>query len=559
MLLKEMDMAGKSTVKEMQERIRELESQNVRLAESLRRNEEERRLIVDTMPGLFSNIDKQGRYRFINKGGAQWFGLKRKEIIGKHLKDILGEETVEMIKPYVDRALSGKPARYESALPLKHGPFRWIIAELLPSFDEHGNPDGYSALVFDITDRKRAEDALRESEQKYRTLFDESKDAICISDQDGGVLDANPIFLELFGYNREDLHRGVHWQHLYVEPDGRERFLQAIDLTGSLRNYEAKLRKKNGGAIDCLLTATKRTSDDGKPLGFQGIIRDITEQKRAEASLKELMLRNNLILQNAIDGFMIVDTEGKMLETNHAAALALGYAPDEMAGMNIRDIEIPTRSLAGERSAASSLRGMGERFETKFRRKDKRIVHVEVRSSFVQMDNHAFYYYFFHDISERKRARQTLLRREKQLETKTQRLEEVNTALKVLLKKRDEDRTDLEEKMLFNTKELVMPYVKKLRDSGLTRGQKVYADIIASHLGDIISPFAHRLSSKYYGFTPREIRVAELVKQGKTNKEIAELFSTSSRTIAFHRENIRKKLGLRNKKFNLEAHLLTLA
>lgn len=149
------------------------------------------------------------------------------------------------------------------------------------------------------------------------------------------------------------------------------------------------------------------------------------------------------------------------------------------------------------------------------------------------------------------------LRRDEELKVKTSNLEEVNIALRVLLKKREEDKTELEEKVLLNTKELVLPYLRKLKESRLDRTQTLYLQIIESHLNDIISPFASKLSSKYLALTPREIRIASLVKQGRTNKEISELFHSSPCTIAFHRGNIRKKLGLKNQKKNLETSLIS--
>ena len=154
-------------------------------------------------------------------------------------------------------------------------------------------------------------------------------------------------------------------------------------------------------------------------------------------------------------------------------------------------------------------------------------------------------------ISERKRA-------EEALEEQTYNLEEANAALRVLLRHRDQDKKEFEEKVVFNVKELVFPYVEKLQTNQLNDRQMVYLDIIESHLNDIIAPFLHRLSSKYTDLTPSEIKVANFVKDGKTTKEIAELLNLSTGAVEFHRNNLRKKLGLRNKKTNLRSHLLSL-
>jgi DNA-binding CsgD family transcriptional regulator len=161
------------------------------------------------------------------------------------------------------------------------------------------------------------------------------------------------------------------------------------------------------------------------------------------------------------------------------------------------------------------------------------------------------------DITDRKEAEIALLKRENELEEKTQSLEELNTALKVLLEKRQEDKIQGEEKILTNIRELVKPYLEKLKHEGLNRSQKTYMDIVESNLDEIVSPFTFRMSSNHLNLTPTEIQVANLIKQGKRSKEIAELIHASPKTIAIHRGSIRKKLGLQNKKINLRAYLLS--
>ncbi|UCG67841.1 MAG: hypothetical protein JSW12_17465 [Deltaproteobacteria bacterium] len=162
------------------------------------------------------------------------------------------------------------------------------------------------------------------------------------------------------------------------------------------------------------------------------------------------------------------------------------------------------------------------------------------------------------DISARKRAEKALRERETELKIKTHSLEEVNTALRVLLKRRDDDKTELEEKVLVNVKQLVIPFLKEVKKRRLDPEQMAYMDILESNLNDIISPFLRALSANYVNLTPTEIRVAHFIKEGRTTKEIAEFMALSPRTIETHRKNIRKKLGIERKKGNLRSHLLPL-
>lgn len=162
------------------------------------------------------------------------------------------------------------------------------------------------------------------------------------------------------------------------------------------------------------------------------------------------------------------------------------------------------------------------------------------------------------DITDQKLAQSALTESEKELKIKAKDLEELNAALKVLLNKRQEDKEELEEGILSNVRTLIEPYIARLKKSKLSQNQKTLLNIIESNLNEIISPFTHKLSSKYLNLTPTQIQVANLVKQGKTNKDISEILHVAGRTIAFHRENIRKKLGLTNKKTNLKTYLMSI-
>ena len=161
------------------------------------------------------------------------------------------------------------------------------------------------------------------------------------------------------------------------------------------------------------------------------------------------------------------------------------------------------------------------------------------------------------DISLEKRNTANLKKREKELNARTRSLEEANTAFSILLRRREEDRTHFESSVVSNMSTLIKPYIEKLKSTPLDAIQTNHLNVIETNLEQIISPFVRDIGSRVLDLTPMEIRVANLVKEGKSNIEIAEKLSVSKNTILTHRFNLRRKLGIKNKKINLRAYLLS--
>ncbi len=162
------------------------------------------------------------------------------------------------------------------------------------------------------------------------------------------------------------------------------------------------------------------------------------------------------------------------------------------------------------------------------------------------------------NITPLKLAEAALKQHEKELKTQKEDLEETVTALKILLKQREADRKEMEKRFVLNIQNMISPYIDKLAKAKGRSGQKLLIDTTMAHLNDIMSPLVKNLSSKYFNFTPQEIKVASLVKDGNTSKEISQILSISPNAVNFHRKNIRTKLGLNRKKINLQTHLLSL-
>ena len=163
------------------------------------------------------------------------------------------------------------------------------------------------------------------------------------------------------------------------------------------------------------------------------------------------------------------------------------------------------------------------------------------------------------EITALKLTEEALRESEVQLTRQKSELEEANIALKVLLKQREDDKTDLEQKVITNVKEMVLPYVEKLKRASLKTKDKTVVEIIDAHLQDIISPMIQKLANANIILTPQEIQVAALVKDGKASKEIAGILNVSETTVHFHRKNLRKKFGLSKRQTNLRSYLLSIS
>jgi PAS domain S-box-containing protein len=167
--------------------------------------------------------------------------------------------------------------------------------------------------------------ALRESEERYRTFFEQSKDVIFHTSRDGAIIDFNQATIDFFGYTKEEMMT-MRVQKLYNDPADRIRFQQLIESADAVRDFEVTLRKKDGTPIQCMITASLWRTADGSLRGYQGIIRDITDRKRIETHLRE----QALIFENIHDGIIMTDLEGNIVRWNPAAERMFGYYKDEV-------------------------------------------------------------------------------------------------------------------------------------------------------------------------------------------------------------------------------------
>ena len=290
-----------------------------RAEEALRESEATARALMDSPVDSILVVNPDGIILDTNQTFAQRIGRRVDELIGRCVYDFFPPELVKSRRARVDEIVHfGVSIRFEderAGIQLDHSAH--------PICDAQGKVTKIAIVARDITERKRMEEALRESEEKYHTLFEESRDAISITTREGKFIDINQAWLELLGYTKEEL-MSLNVQETYANPDDRPRVQKEIERKGFVRDYEIKLRKKDGTAIDSLLTFTVWRAYNGNILGYQGIIRDITERKRAE----DQILRQGAVL----DGISKVFRQALICKTEEELSSKSLTVAEELTG-----------------------------------------------------------------------------------------------------------------------------------------------------------------------------------------------------------------------------------
>jgi len=250
---------------------------------------EESAAIVESSDDAIIGKTLEGIILSWNSGAERIYDYTSAEMVGRPISILLPPERPDEVSQFLERIKGGEHVdHYETVRVKKNGRLIHVSLMISPVKDTRGKIVGASTIARDITDRKQAEEALRESEERYRTLFERVRDAIYITTREGEIIDANQSLLDQFGYDREEVI-GLNARVTYAHSEDRLKFQEEIEREGFVKDFETKLRKKDGTEMECLLTSIVRRDADGNIVGYQGIIRDITERKRAEEEREKLV------------------------------------------------------------------------------------------------------------------------------------------------------------------------------------------------------------------------------------------------------------------------------
>jgi PAS domain S-box-containing protein len=439
---------------------------------------------------------------------------------------------------------------------------------------------------------------------KSRIISERIQDVIWTVDLDLCITYLSPSVQNTLGYTPEELlHKPVT---LIFTPESYKYVLNILteilkntiskELLEEYRTIEIEMIRKDGSRLLAETRPAFIYDSSGNPLEILGVSRDITRKKKAEEELKSSREFLSSLINSLDDPFFVKDEQGCWILVNQKACEFLGRPEKDIIGKYDHDLFSKKRAILLKKRDAIVLnehrtindedlvRWKGQdiyisvkkspyvdsrtgkkyvtgiiRDVTNYKQMEQQLRNsqqdlerkIQERTAELLLSNKNLK----QEINVRKQTESVLRSREQELEKGRLELEEMNTTLMVLLKKMEENKSDIEEHIISNIRNFILPSLRKLMESGLAETQSGYLGTIEMQLKDIASTFSNDFSSQYFCLTPTENQVASLIKEGKSSKEIAAILRISLNTVLTHRHNIRRKTGLRRSKVNLRSFI----
>ena len=533
--------------------------------------------------------DLEGNIIYVNDAALHMWGAESPEEVLGRSSLVFAKSHEEAIKVMLAVLENGSwegeiEGRRKDGSPI----FVHLSANIV--YNDDGEPICTMDSFVDITDRKMMEEELRIKEFAIAS----SVHGIGIGDLQGNITYVNDAALHMWGADSAEEVLGRSALELAQSHTEALKIMQAVLEKGRWEG-EVAGHKKDGTPITIFLSANIVYNDLGEPVCSMDSFIDITARKKME---EELRIKE-FAIASSIDAIVIADLLGNITYVNNAflkmwggddpsqiiGKSAISFAKDQTFAENAFEIVLDQGGWYGEiegitkdgsiitvlfsanlvtnanDEAICMMGSFVDITDRKIAEKKLEIINEELEERVGERTRELLLanQQMKREIEERKQVEKSLRHKEEELRQQSLDLQETNTALKILLKQREQDKEDLESKVLSNVRELILPYVEKLTNTRLDNSQKTYLEILNANINEIISPYLKKLSAQFQNFTPMQIQVADLVKAGKTTKEISEILHLSDRAIEFHRNNIRNKLGLKNKKVNLRSYLMSLS
>ncbi len=588
----------------------ELELQNDELhaaQEELIRSRDKYVDLYDFAPVGYVTLSETGLILEANLTFSSMLGYERQDLTQKQLTSFIVPEHQDQFYLLIKKNLTTKKNdSIQLQLERRDKKRLWLNICSRAITDGPSQKSSFRLIISDIEDLKKKEDELRESERLLRITLDAISDGVFDRNLCTGKIYYGENWSTILGYTQEEIQRNaIKWKDL-LHPDDRDTALAAVDehIAGHNTAYNAQFRMRQKNGLWKWIQARGKVVEwdgDGRPLRFVGTHTDITRQKQMEEELRKNEQRFRTLTELSPAGIYLTAPNGDCVYVNKCwcemSGLSLAGAegegwlkaihPDDRErvlaawqkmissggsfAQEYRLLALPTGKTTWVYGLAQAFPdndgGCGGYLGITTDISIKKQAEIELQTAFDKLeklvkartvDLERSYEDLLAEVNARKRTEQALRKSEAQLVKEKDALEEVNTALRVLLKNGMEEKNKLEEQMVANVNQLILPHIEDMKKGPLTKRQKINFDFVESNLAKLTSPFLRNISHFSLRLSPMEIKIAHFVKEGKSSKEIAEDLNLSKDTIDIHRKNIRRKCGINGKSQNLRTLLMSL-
>ncbi len=403
-----------------------------RIEEEVRRSEGQYRTLFEQSPNAIYLVEADGALLNVNEAAVTLLGYRRDRLLSMNIANLCADSVScfrMLARAHADGGLQDHP------LQLRRIDGAVLDSEVTATaiHGHEGHVTAYQMLVRDVTARKTLEDAIRASEEKFRLLFEKSIDAIFVLAVDGTHVEANQAWLDMFGYTGDELPSIDSARDIYVNPRDREEFLRRIRETGFVAD-EVRFRRKDGTVMHCQRTVVARRDASGAVVGFQGIIRDITQRERDAEALRRSEEQYRSLFEQSRDAILLTTPDGAVLDANPAFLQLFGYTKDELGGLRMPDLV--AEGVSRDKFIARLERdGRIVDDECRFRRKNGTV--FDCLRTVVAWHNEkgevVAHQGLIRDITERKRAEEEITRNEARLRSLVNILEHEAATVQSLL------------------------------------------------------------------------------------------------------------------------------
>ena len=561
------------------ERLKELENAVAELGkrlESQQQAEKRYKHIVEDQTEFICRFMPGGIITFANPALHRLTGHAPGSLAGQSFFSLIPSPDREGVEKSISSlAIENPESIVEHRASLPDGSVRWQQWTNRAIYDAKGRFIEYQAVGRDITALKQAQEALRKSEERYRNILDNVTDGIYMVGADGYLTYLNRVSLKRTGLP-EDRYTACHYLDL-IAPEDRDRVRANFErvMRGEENpTYELRTIIRDGRNF-IMEVKSRPLFEDGAVVGLLGIARDITARKKAEEALRRSEEKYHVLLESISDGVFQLDASGHFVYMNRSGRQRTGLTEGNLHTFRFQDMVTAEERKKVRAHFENAMKGKEvPPFELKYVNRKGRTIYVEVRYRPIFEDRTVVGVVgISRDITDRKNAEELILNakdhleqmveaRTKELEDKTgqlafrtRNLEDMNTALNVLLKKMENDKKEIENNIRANLRESLFPHLENLKNSSLSEAQKACITVMEEAVNAIASPFMKNLRLKHSNLSSKEIQVSSLIQEGRTTKEIATILNVSVKAVEFHRYNIRKKLRLTRNKSSLSAYL----